>query len=139
MGWSTDLFCNIHYNRKSYNSKYEVEQDLEEANDMIKYFTNKLRNLAYITEPQKLFNCKDCEGYDLNPIDVINQEFEEALEGLEEYYYDKFTLSYLIDNWDYCHNEEGLAIDPPEGISWNTAFLDGDFVRTVKHPKGCEI
>ena len=106
---------------------------------MIKYFTNKLRNLAYITEPQKLFNCKDCEGYDLNPIDVINQEFEEALEGLEEYYYDKFTLSYLIDNWDYCHNDEGLAIEPPEGISWNTAFLDGDFVRTVKHPKGCEI
>lgn len=138
MGWCTDLFCNISYNRKTYNSKYDVEQDLEEVNNMIKYFTNKLRNLAFMTEPQKLLNCKDCEGFDLNPADVVNQEFDEALEGLEEYLYKKFALDYLIDNWENCHNEEGLAIGPPEGISWNTAYLDGDFVRTVKHPEGCD-
>ena len=25
MSWSTELFCNISYNRETFNSKYEVE------------------------------------------------------------------------------------------------------------------
>ena len=103
MGWSTDLFCNIHYNRKSYNSKYEVEQDLEEANNMIKYFTNQLHNLAVMTEPQKLLNCKDCEGYDLNPVDVISREFNEALEGLEGKYSSHYFIS---DNLRFSTDED---------------------------------
>ena len=40
----------------------------------------------------------------------------------------------LKENWTKCHDENGLAIDPPNGIGWDTAFLDGDFVKTVKYP-----
>ena len=30
MGWSTELFCNISYNRKTFNSKIEVEDEISD-------------------------------------------------------------------------------------------------------------
>jgi hypothetical protein len=56
------------------------------------------------------------------------------MEALDDLYYDKTKLEFLIDNWDNCHNEEGLGINPPDEIEWNTAYIDGDFVRTIKYP-----
>ena len=69
-------------------------------------------------------------------IDLINTEFNRIIEEMDDYKYDLFKLEYLRDNWEHCHNDKGLAIDPPENIQWDTAFLDGDFVRTVKYPNG---
>ena len=135
MGWSTELFCNISFNRETYNSLYEVEKDIDECKSMIQFYIDKLRTLAVMTEPQKVLNCKDSEGFDLNPIDVINTEFDSIMEELDDYKFKLFKLEYLRDNWEYCHNKEGLAINPPKDISWDTAYLDGDFVRTVEHPK----
>ena len=135
MGWSTELFCNISFNRKTYNSLYEVEKDIDECKSMIQFYIDKLRALALMTEPQKMMNCKDSEGFDLNPIDAINTEFDSIVEELDEYKFELFRLEYLRDNWEYCHNKEGLAINPPKDISWDTAYLDGDFVKTVEHPE----
>lgn len=135
MGWSTELFCNISFNRETYNSLYEVEKDIDECKSMIQFYIDKLRTLAVMTEPQKVLNCKDSEGFDLNPIDVINTEFDSIIEELDEYKFKLFKLEYLKDNWEYCHNKEGLAINPPKDISWDTAYLDGDFVKTVEHPE----
>lgn len=136
MGWCTELFCNIHFNKKTYNSLYDVERDIEECKDLMKVCVDKLRALALMTEPQKMLNCADCEGNAIDPIDLINTEFNRLIEEYNEYQYDLIKLEYLSDNWKNCHNEKGLAINPPEGISWNTAYLDGDFVRTVKYPNG---
>ena len=136
MGWSTELFCNISFNRKTYNSIYEVEKDIDECKSMIQLYIDKLRTLAVMTEPQKMINCKDCEGNPIDPIDLINTEFNRIVEEMDDYKYDLFKLEYLRDNWKYCHNDKGLAIDPPENIQWDTAFLDGDFVKTVKYPNG---
>ena len=135
MGWSTELFCNISFNRKTYNSIYEVEKDIDECKSMIQLYIDKLRTLAVMTEPQKMLNCKDCEENDIDPIDVINTEFNRIIEELDDYKFELFRLEYLRDNWEYCHNKEGLAINPPKDISWDTAYLDGDFVRTIEHPK----
>ena len=52
---------------------------------------------------------------------------------LEECYYEKFTLELLLENWDKCHNEEGLAIPPPDDMEYDTAYLDGDYIETTKN------
>lgn len=135
MGWSTELFCNISFNKKTYNSLYDVESDIDECKSMIQLYIDKLRAFVLMTEPQKMLNCKDCEGNDIDPIDLINTEFNRIIEELDDYKFELFKLEYLKDNWEYCHNKEGLAINPPKDISWDTAYLDGDFVKTIEHPE----
>lgn len=129
MGWSTELFCNISFNRESFNSKYEVQDKIDEIKKCLEYTKDKIKNLAIITEPNKF--CPE----DYEPMSWIQGEVRENLELIEEYTIDIYKLELLLENWDVCHNEEGLAIDFPEGITLNTAFLEGDFVNSVKYPK----
>lgn len=128
MGWSTNLFCNIEFYKKTYNSKYEVEREIEEEKETLQTAKDTIRNLAIMTEPNKF--CP--EEYDI--LAWIRSEVNDNLELIEECNWTLCRLYYLLENWDACHNEEGLAIDPPDNIKWNTAFLDGDFIRTVKNP-----
>ena len=132
MGWSTELFCNISFNRKTYNSLGEVESDIEEMKDILQRYKNKIKAYAVMTEPDKMIKFDD-ESYD-NLLSQVNDEVSDMLEEMEEYYYELIKLEYLRDNWDNCHTKEGLAINAPEEITWETAYLDGDFVKTVKHP-----
>ena len=129
MGWVTDLFCNIVFNRKTYNSKYEVESDFEELDKLINATVRRLTDLAIMTEPNKFFTDPD-----LDILSSISTEVRDQLEELEEYYIERYKLSLLLEYWDDCHNEDGLAINPPDNIDWKTAYLDGDFVKTVKRP-----
>lgn len=132
MGWATDLYCNISFNRKTYNSLYEVEEDIKETEYIIQMIKDKIKAYALMTEPNKLVTW-DNEKYD-NLLIQIEDEVSQLLKEIEEYYFDLVKLNYLRDNWEYCHNKEGLAIPPPKEFSWNTAYLDGDFVKTVDNP-----
>ena len=132
MGWSTELFCNISFNRKTYNSLGEVESDIEEIKDILQRYKDKIKAYAVMTEPDKMIKFDD-ESYD-NLLMQVDGEVSDMLEEMEEYYYELIKLEYLRDNWDNCHTKEGLAINAPEEITWETAYLDGDFVKTVKHP-----
>lgn len=130
MSWSTELFCNISYNRETFNSKYEVEDKLNTVNRYINDCKKVLRDLAIMTEPNKFFN----DNPDSDPYNQITINFEDTIELLEEYYIEKYKLLLLLDNWENCHNKEGLAIYPPDNIDWNTAYLHGDFVKSTKYP-----
>lgn len=130
MSWSTELFCNISYNRETFNSKYEVKDKLNTVNKYINDCKKTLRDLAIMTEPNKFFN----DNPDLDPYNQITINFEDTIELLEEYYIEKYKLLLLLDNWEKCHNKEGLAIYPPDNIDWNTAYLHGDFVKSTKYP-----
>lgn len=129
MSWSTELFCNISYNRETFNSKYEVEDKLNTVNKYINDCKKVLRDLAIMTEPNKFFN----DNPDSDPYNQITINFEDTIELLEEYYIEKYKLLLLLDNWENCHNKEGLAIYPPDNIDWNTAYLHGDFVKSTKY------
>lgn len=131
MGWSTELFCNISFNRESFNSKYEVEDRIDLLHKQIDTCKSELKKLAYITEPEKWYNKED---YDC-PESYIDDKLLSNLDLLQELIIEEYKLELLLNNWDNCHDENGLAIDSPDGIDWNTAFLEGDFVRTVKYPK----
>ena len=124
MGWETNLMVHLRYNRKSYQSKYEVERDLEDVNDMIKYHSNKLQSLAMMTEPKKFME------EDADPLQWVSNEVRESLEELEEYYIDKYKLEMLLEYWDKCHTKEDEPIHAPEGIGWDDAYIDGDFILT---------
>ena len=113
MSWSTELFCNISYNRETFNSKYEVEDKLNTVNKYINDCKKVLRDLAIMTEPNKFFN----DNPDSDPYNQITINFEDTIELLEEYYIEKYKLLLLLDN-----------------IDWNTAYLHGDFVKSTKYP-----
>lgn len=133
MSWSTELFCNITFNRETFNSKGEVQDRIEETENYLQIAKNHLRNLVMMTEPRKF--CP--ENYD--PLIWLNNEYEDLLNLVEEYSVELYKLRTLLDSWDYCHDENGLAINPPDNITWKTSFLDGNFVRTVKHPNTNDI
>lgn len=129
MGWSTELFCNISFNRKSYNSLYEVESDIDELKKEIGTCKDSLQSLVFMTEPDKFYNK---EEYD-SALSWVRSEYDNNMSLLEELQYELFKLEYLRDNWKNCHNDEGLAIPTPDDIKWDTAYLEGDFVRTTKN------
>ena len=137
MGWSTELFCNISFNRKTYNSLGEVESDIEEIKDILQRYKDKIKAYAVMTEPDKMIKFDD-ESYD-NLLSQVNDEVSDMLEEMEEYYYELIKLEYLRDNWDNCHTKEGLAINAPEEITWETAYLDGDFIKVTKNNNQNEV
>ena len=137
MGWSTELFCNISFNRKTYNSLGEVESDIEEMKDILQRYKDKIKAYAVMTEPDKMIKFDD-ESYD-NLLSQVNDEVSDMLEEMEEYYYELIKLEYLRDNWDNCHTKEGLAINAHEEITWETAYLDGDFIKGTKNNNQNEV
>lgn len=131
MGWQTDLFCNITFDRETYNNLYEVEDRISELERYVNTCKKEIRNLAIMTEPEKFYNKEDYNS----PYDFVNKTVEDNLELIEEYSVELYKLYMLRDCWDKCHNDKGLAISPPKGINWDSAYLDGDFIKTVDYPE----
>ena len=86
-----------------------------------------------MTEPSKF--CPE----DYDPLIWMHNEFQDSIDLIEEYLVELYKLNLLLSNWDSCHDESGLAINPPDEITWETAFLDGDFVKTIKYPNANDI
>jgi hypothetical protein len=128
MSWETRLVTTMSFNRKTYDCLGTVENDLEEVQDMIKYFKNKIISLAMITEPKKF-----CEE-DQDPLCWLQHETEECLNELETLYTEEYKLLCLKDNWETCHTKEGEPIHPPKefcnGEYGDCAYIDGDFILT---------
>lgn len=138
MGWSTELFCNISYNRQTFNSRYEVEDALEDVNKSIDRIQAELRDLALMTEPEKLLVTKRDDD-DSSIYWQIKRTVEDDLEMLREDVVERYKLNILLEEWDRCHHKDtGLAKYPPENCDWDKAYLCGDFVKSDKYP-GDEI
>lgn len=127
MSWYTDLFCNITFNRETYNNKYEVEDKIDELQKCLEVAKSDIRDLVVMTEPSK-FCPKDEDPYCW----MIN-EYKGCLELIEEYSIELYKLNLLLNNWDACHDKEGLAINPPKEITYETAFIDGDYIKSAIH------
>jgi hypothetical protein len=99
-------------------------QEVEARNEELK---STLRVLAYMTEPNKMKpeNASVSEYLDAN-VNYLCTEFEDL-------FVKRYKLEMLLEEWDKCHNKEGLGINPPDDVKYKS-FIDGDFVYTVKHP-----
>lgn len=125
MSFETSLFCRITFNRKTYNSIYDVESDIEDIKDSINNIKNNILSLVLITEPKKY--CTEDE----DTISYMTKRVKDNLDNLEELYLELNDLYHLKDNWEDCHNDKGLAIPLPDNIDYDSAFLEGDFIRTI--------
>lgn len=121
MGFGTYLYTDIYFSRETYNSKYEVEQALEETRERLRYAKERLTKLAFMTEPNKF--CVNEES----PDTYLDNELRYAFEEFEEAVIDDYKLTLLLDNWDETHNSEGKAIRPSDED--RKPFICGDFIE----------
>jgi len=131
MGWGTTLTTDIYYNRKTYNSKYEVESDLQECEEILNTIKGDIKALVVCTEPAKMM--PQDEGWE--PLEWLVRTIEIKLKDLEEQIAERDNLVFLLDKWDECHDKEGYAIPCPDE-QYGKSYLDGDFVRTTENKDG---
>lgn len=134
MGWETTLYTSLHFNRKTYEYKYEVEGDIDELTKSINRCRQELRDLATMTDPDKMLRSSADAEY-TNAYDLITYRFDEIIEIYEEDLIERAKLQKLLDEWDVCHDKNtNLAIGRPKNIKYSDSFLDGDYIKTVEQP-----
>ena len=127
MSQSTKLYTRIVFIAKTYNGKHEVERDLEFVHKQIENTRRNILILSLMTEPAKF------APQDMNPADYVTRNCDELLNYLQELYVDEYKLSKLLAEWDVCHNEKGIGINPPDDQRYRV-YIAGDFVITEKYP-----
>lgn len=126
MSWETALTYTLHFNRKTYETRWQVEEDLEEVKKRIEYFRQQLYGLALMTEPQKMLHPEDKSA---DYMDVIRCRVSQLLEQYEEDIVERSELQTLLCEWDNCHTTEGKPITPPDDMG--DAYIWGDFIRGI--------
>lgn len=124
MSYSTDLWCCISFLRKTYKTKEDVQEDLDEARSNIRAAKETITKLVYMTEPNKFFKASGGESV----LDIVAEELQSAFDSLEEAQIEECRLTILLDEWENCHDENGKAIKPPDNIDCMTAFISGDYL-----------
>ena len=124
MSYGTDLWCCISFLRKTYKTKGDVQEDLDDARDSIRTAKETITKLVYMTEPNKFFN----SGSE-SAMELVNYELQSAFDMLEEAQAEECRLMILLDEWENCHDENGKAIQPPDNIDCMTAFISGDYLK----------
>ena len=104
MGWETNVITQISFNKETYDSMYKVEEEIDFCNKRIQEIVNKL--MVYSTSrPQDiLINRGEAT------LETIQEDVEEMLDLLEEYFIRKNDLEALKDNFKCV---DGDFIDNP--------------------------
>ena len=103
MGWETNVITQISFNKETYDSIYKVEEEIDFCNKRIQEIVNKL--MVYSTSrPQDILLNR--EG---DTLEDIQEEVEDMLDLLEEYFIKRSNLEALKDNFkcvdgDYIDN-----------------------------------
>ena len=103
MGWETNVITQISFNKESYDSIYKVEEEIDFCNKRIQEIVNKL--MIYSTSrPQDILLNREKAT-----LETIQEDVEEILDLLEEYFVRKNDLEILKDNFkcvdgDYIDN-----------------------------------
>lgn len=143
MGWETTLLTHIRFSKKTYDNKYQVEDDIDDLNRSIKMCEQKLRDFAMMTEPDKMLKVigeDETSTSGFNAYELIDEYLQDLFDILHEDIIERAKLLLLLNEWDNCHDKEtGLAINEPDNIDWDASFLDGDFVKSVKTPNANDV
>jgi hypothetical protein len=131
MGWGTYLRTDIYFNRETFNSKYQVEEELAETKKSICDIKAAILQLATMTEPEKFFKPEPGEEYPEFYIDSVNKRMSYLIEELEKMTVEEYTLSLLLDEWNRAHDPStGYAYDTPESEKEGKSYVFGDFIET---------
>lgn len=126
MSQSTRLYTRMTFFDKTYNSKDEVERDLEIVHARLEHLKQEQIMLAMMTEPGK-FAPKD-----QSPMYYVKNSAEQIFEDIKDAAIGEWKLEILLDRWEECHTRDGLGKYPPEEAKHT--YIDGDFVFTDKYP-----
>ena len=104
MGWETNVITQISFNKETYDSIYKVKDDIDFCNKRIQEIVNKL--MVYSTSrPQDiLLNRGEAT------LENIQEDVEDMLDLLEEYFVKRSDLEALKDNFKCV---DGDFIDNP--------------------------
>ena len=103
MSWETNVITQISFNKETYNSIYKVEEEIDFCNKRIQDIVNKLMIYSTSRPQDILLNRGEAT------IETIQEEVEDMIELLEEYYIKRSDLEILKDNFkcvdgDYIDN-----------------------------------
>lgn len=116
MAWGTTAKAEIYFDRQTYNTKDEVYSRMDEVEDQIKFVESKI-GMLIAGNPRELLNTKDCEGYDLDTVDVVVRQSDETLEWYRDLIVEKYKLGLLLDSFDtrdgeFVKKEPKIPCDP---------------------------
>ena len=104
MGWETNVITQISFNKESYDSIYKVEEEIDFCNKRIQEIVNKLMIYSTSRPQDILLNREEAT------LETIQEDVEEMLDLLEEYFIRKNDLEALKDNFKCV---DGDFIDNP--------------------------
>ena len=103
MGWETNVITQISFNKETYNSIYKVEEEINFCNKRIQDIVNKLMIYSTSRPQDILLNRGEAT------LETIQEEVEDMIDLLEEYFVKRSNLEALKDNFkcvdgDYIDN-----------------------------------
>ena len=103
MGWETNVITQISFNKETYNSIYKVEEEIDFCNKRIQDIVNKLMIYSTSRPQDILLNRGEAT------LETIQEEIEDMIDLLEEYFIKRSDLTVLKDNFkcvdgDYIDN-----------------------------------
>ena len=104
MGWETNVITQISFNKEAYDSIYKVEEEIDFCNKRIQEIVNKLMIYSTSRPQDILLNRGEAT------LETIQEEVEDMIELLEEYFVKRSDLRALKNNFK-CVN--GDFIDNP--------------------------
>ena len=104
MGWETNVITQISFNKETYDSIYKVEEEIDFCNKRIQEIVNKLMIYSTSRPQDILLNREEAT------LETIQEDVEEMLDLLEEYFVRKNDLEALKDNFKCV---DGDFIDNP--------------------------
>ena len=104
MGWETNVITQISFNKETYDSIYKVEDDIDFCNKRIQEIVNKLMIYSTSRPQDILLNREEAT------LETIQEEIEDMLDLLEEYFIKRSDLKALKNNFKCV---DGDFIDNP--------------------------
>ena len=104
MGWETNVITQISFNKETYNSIYKVEEKIDFCNKRIQDIVNKLMIYSTSRPQDILLNREEAT------LETIQEEVEDMLDLLEEYFVKRSDLRALKNNFKCV---DGDFIDNP--------------------------
>ena len=104
MSWETNVITQISFNKEAYDSIYKVEEEIDFCNKRIQEIVNKLMIYSTSRPQDILLNREEAT------LETIQEEVEDMLDLLEEYFVKRSDLEALKNNFKCV---DGDFIDNP--------------------------
>ena len=104
MGWETNVITQISFNKETYDSMYKVEEEIDFCNKRIQEIVKKIMIYSTSRPQDILLNREEAT------LETIQEEVEDMLDLLEEYFVKRSDLRALKNNFKCV---DGDFIDNP--------------------------